>query len=49
MSNTLKAYYKDSSVTIFHGDSKDFVPLLGNFDLLLTDPPYNVAFKGKDV
>ena len=48
MSNTLKAYYKDSSVTIFHGDSKSFVPLLGNFDLLLTDPPYNVAFKGKE-
>ena len=36
----MKPYYKDSAVTIYHGDCRDIVPQLGRFDLLLTDPPY---------
>ena len=35
-----KPYYKDDFVTIYHGDCREIVPLLGKFDLLLTDPPY---------
>lgn len=38
-----KPYYEDSAVTIYHGDCRDIVPMLGRFDLLLTDPPYGVA------
>lgn len=35
-------YYQDGSVTIYHGDCRELVPLLGRFDLLLTDPPYGI-------
>jgi site-specific DNA-methyltransferase (adenine-specific) len=35
-----KPYYKDSAVTLYHGDCREIVPHLGRFDLLLTDPPY---------
>jgi site-specific DNA-methyltransferase (adenine-specific) len=40
----LKPYYHDSAVTIYHGDSRNIVPQLGRFDLLLTDPPYGIGF-----
>lgn len=39
-----KPYYKDDFVTIYHGDCREIVPLLGKFDLLLTDPPYGIGF-----
>ena len=38
----IKPYYKDDYVTIYHGDCRQIVPLLGHFDLLLTDPPYGI-------
>lgn len=37
-----KPYYEDSAVRIFLGDNREIVPLLGRFDLLLTDPPYGI-------
>ena len=37
-----KPYYQDGFVTIYHGDCRQIVPLLGRFDLLLTDPPYGM-------
>jgi site-specific DNA-methyltransferase (adenine-specific) len=40
----MKPYYQDSSVTIYHGDSREIVPTLGRFDLLITDPPYGMRF-----
>lgn len=43
----VKWYYADSSVCIAHGDCREIVPTLGRFDLLLTDPPYEIhAGKG---
>jgi len=39
-------YYQDDAVTIFHGDCLEIVPTLGRFDLLLTDPPYELQAKG---
>jgi site-specific DNA-methyltransferase (adenine-specific) len=43
----LKPYYQDDAVTIYHGDCREIMPQLGRFDLLLTDPPYDVhAGKG---
>ena len=42
----MKPYYQDDSVTIYHGDSREIVPQLGRFDLLLTDPPYGIGEHG---
>jgi DNA modification methylase len=36
----IKPYYQDESATIYHGDCREVVPMLGKFDLVLTDPPY---------
>ena len=41
-STNWKPYYQDDSVTLYHGDSREIVPQLGRFDLLLTDPPYGI-------
>ena len=42
----MKPYYQDSAVTIYHGDCREIVPALGKFDLLLTDPPYELTATG---
>jgi len=39
-----KPYYQDDAVVLYHGDCRQIVPLLGRFDLLLTDPPYGIGF-----
>jgi hypothetical protein len=36
---TLTAYYSDDNCTIYNADCRDVLPLLGRFDLLLTEPP----------
>ena len=41
----MKPYYSDESVTIFHGDCRDVLPTLDKVDLVLTDPPYGIAFE----
>ena len=38
----LRPYHEEAAVTIYHGDCRQIVPLLGRFDLLLTDPPYGI-------
>lgn len=37
-------YYRDDSVTIYNMDCRKVLPWLGTFDLLLTDPPYGIAY-----
>jgi site-specific DNA-methyltransferase (adenine-specific) len=34
-------YYADDHVTLYHGDCRDVLPLLGNVDAVVTDPPYS--------
>lgn len=36
-------FYADEYVTIYHGDSREIMPHLTPFDLLLTDPPYGIG------
>lgn len=36
-------YYDASGITIYHGDCREILPTLEPVDLVLTDPPYNVA------
>jgi len=37
-------YYQDSSVTIYHADCREILPLLEPVDLVLTDPPYGINY-----
>lgn len=41
----MKPYFERDGVTIYHGDSREVLPLLGDdsADLVLTDPPYGVG------
>src|SRR5438552_17110439 len=36
-------YYQDDLVTIYHGDNRDIMPTLGEFDLVFADPQYGVG------
>jgi site-specific DNA-methyltransferase (adenine-specific) len=33
-------FYQDEWVTVYHGDCRDFLPLLSQVDITFTDPPY---------
>lgn len=41
----MKPYYEHAGITIYHGDSRDVLPLLGPISpvLVLTDPPYSTG------
>ena len=38
----MKPYYQDSAVTIYHGDCREVLPSVGRYELMLTDPPYEI-------
>ena len=40
----MKPYYSEGGITIYHGDCREVLPTLPLVDLLLTDPPYGVAY-----
>jgi DNA modification methylase len=40
-------YYSQDGVSIYHGDCRDVLPLVSGIDLVLTDPPYGVNFRGE--
>lgn len=44
-------YYRDNSVTLYHGDSRVLLPAIApeGVDLILTDPPYNVTSGEADI
>lgn len=37
-------YYDSDGITIFHGDCREILPTLDPVDLVLTDPPYGIAW-----
>lgn len=39
----MKPYYEEAGIQIFMGDCRSIAPILGPFDLLLTDPPYGIG------
>jgi site-specific DNA-methyltransferase (adenine-specific) len=46
MGDRVKPYYERDGITIYHGDCREILPSL-KADVVVTDPPYGVAFKGK--
>jgi len=42
---TVKPYFQDDDVVIYHGDCRDILPTLGPVDLVLTDPPYGIDYQ----
>ena len=40
----VKPYYDHGGITIYHGDCRDVLPILDRVDLVLTDPPYGIAY-----
>ena len=38
----IEPYYDRGGITIYHGDCAEVMNQLGEFDLLLTDPPYGI-------
>lgn len=41
----MKPYYEHAGITIYHGDCREVLPELSEFDLMLTDPPYGLGKK----
>ena len=39
-------YYRDEHATIYHGDCREILPYI-EADVVVTDPPYGVAFRGE--
>jgi len=33
-------YFRENGITLYHGDSRELVPLLWSVDMVVTDPPY---------
>ena len=45
----IKPYFQDKWVKIYHGDCREILPQLDiKVDLVLTDPPYGIDFRGID-
>lgn len=38
----MKPYYEHAGITIYHGDCREVLPMLGPVDVVLTDPPYGI-------
>ena len=41
----IKPYYEENGIVIYHGDCRDILPDIEPVDLVLTDPPYGIAYK----
>jgi DNA modification methylase len=43
IATAVKPFYRDKSVTLYHGNCADILPALSRQSLLLTDPPYGIG------
>jgi DNA modification methylase len=43
----IEPYYNEDGITIYNADCRDVLPQLAPVDLVLTDPPYGVGYKGR--
>ena len=44
----MKPYYEHAGITIYNGNCEEILPSLSCVDLILTDPPYGVSFRGAE-
>lgn len=44
--NVLTPYYEKNGITIYHGDCREILPRIEYADIVLTDPPYGMAWAG---
>lgn len=44
---SLKPYYEEAGIVIYHGDCREILPTLPKVDLVLTDPPYGIGRSGQ--
>jgi site-specific DNA-methyltransferase (adenine-specific) len=42
---SMKPYYEENGIVIYHGDCREILPHLGPVDLIVTDPPYGIQFQ----
>lgn len=49
LASPIQPYYDEDGITIYHGDSRQIVPLLPRMSLLLTDPPYGIGIAANPV
>jgi site-specific DNA-methyltransferase (adenine-specific) len=42
----MKPYYEEDGITIYHGDCREVLPMLGRV-AIVSDPPYGMAWDGK--
>lgn len=42
-------YFQDDAVTIYHGDCREIVHALGQFDIVVADPPYGVNYISRHI
>jgi DNA modification methylase len=43
----MRPYYQADGITLFHGDALDCAEEWLEADILITDPPYGISYKGK--
>lgn len=41
----MKPYYSEAGITIYNADCQQAIEYLGDFDLLVTDPPYGMSYQ----
>ena len=42
---TVKPYYDEDGIVIYHGDCREVVSGLGSIDIVLSDPPYGISYQ----
>lgn len=40
----MESYYDQDGITIYHGDCREVLPTLAGIGVIVTDPPYGIAF-----
>lgn len=44
-----KPYFKSETITVYNGEFQDFLNVLPENGIVITDPPYNIGFSAYDV